>query len=157
MNRDDFLSMLGEGFHTAFRKAGDSATATQVHRLIGNLAPEEWSSIVEFVADGFGVTFPGIFDPTPAPEPTAAPVRPRAVIDGEDVEDIARRYVDGHATHISRSAVAALLDRLDRRDGCHMRHVELETAVARAGQALDAVVLLAGRPHAGRPTTEDPQ
>lgn len=48
---DGFRSMIAEGTHTAFRKATDHALAMPIHRLIGELPPEEWSSVVEFIAD----------------------------------------------------------------------------------------------------------
>lgn len=44
-------SMIAEGTHTAFRKATDHALAMPIHRLIGELPPSDWSSVVEFVAD----------------------------------------------------------------------------------------------------------
>jgi hypothetical protein len=50
MTQDDLVAFLGEGFHTAFRKAGESAAADQIWRLIGSMDPDEWQRIVEFVA-----------------------------------------------------------------------------------------------------------
>lgn len=49
---DDLRAALGEGFHTAFRKAADSAEATVIHRLIGDMQPEEWSAVIDFVTNG---------------------------------------------------------------------------------------------------------
>ena len=46
-----FRSMLGEGTHTAFRKATDDPLAMPIHRLIEQLGPGEWSEVVTFVAD----------------------------------------------------------------------------------------------------------
>lgn len=50
-DKEWFREYLGEGMHTAFRKAGTSDKAQQVHRLITMMSGEEWSSIVDFVAD----------------------------------------------------------------------------------------------------------
>lgn len=46
----DIRSMLGEGFHTAFRKAVDSPYATVIHRLIRDLEPGEYGAVVDFTA-----------------------------------------------------------------------------------------------------------
>lgn len=40
---------LGEGLHTAFRKASDSDEANEIHRLIRDMDPGEWDAILEFV------------------------------------------------------------------------------------------------------------
>jgi hypothetical protein len=47
---DTFFSLLGEGFHTAFRKAVDHPYAAVIHLLIRELRGEEWASAVEFTA-----------------------------------------------------------------------------------------------------------
>lgn len=47
----ELTSMLSEGFHTAFRKAIDGPDAMPIHRLIGNMRPEDWSAVISFVAD----------------------------------------------------------------------------------------------------------
>lgn len=47
----DVANYVGEGFHTAFRKAADSAQADRIHKLITDLPSEEWSGIVRFVAE----------------------------------------------------------------------------------------------------------
>lgn len=47
----DIRSMLAEGFHTAFRKAIDHPYATVIHKLITDLPGEEWSAILDFVAE----------------------------------------------------------------------------------------------------------
>jgi hypothetical protein len=44
-----------------------------------------------------------------------------------DVEDIARAHV-AQRLIVGPEVVAALLDRLDRRDGCHSRHEDIEAA-----------------------------
>lgn len=46
-----FEDVLGEAFHTAFRKASDSPQGTQIYRLIEELPPEDWSRVLEFVSD----------------------------------------------------------------------------------------------------------
>jgi hypothetical protein len=43
--------MLGEGFHTAFRKAIDGPDAMPIHRMISDMRPEDWSAVIRFVAD----------------------------------------------------------------------------------------------------------
>jgi hypothetical protein len=48
---DELAAHLGEGFHTAFRKATDCSQAWQIHRLIDNMPPREWRAVIEFVAD----------------------------------------------------------------------------------------------------------
>jgi hypothetical protein len=47
---DDVCEFLGEGLHTAFRKAGDSAEANQIWHLINTMDGAEWRSILRFVA-----------------------------------------------------------------------------------------------------------
>lgn len=47
----EFSSMLAEGFHTAFRKAIDGPDAMPIHRMISNMSDEDWSCVIEFVAD----------------------------------------------------------------------------------------------------------
>jgi hypothetical protein len=47
----DIESMVGEGFHTAFRKAVDSPEAVVIHKLIKDMDSEIWGAIVKFVAD----------------------------------------------------------------------------------------------------------
>jgi hypothetical protein len=51
LSRRDFTDVLGEAFHTAFRKAASSGEAAQIYRLIDGLSSDEWSSVLEFVAD----------------------------------------------------------------------------------------------------------
>lgn len=62
ISRDAFEGLIGEGFHTAFRNAVDTARAATIHRLIADMPPEEWSKIVGFVADGMP---PEMFQPDP--------------------------------------------------------------------------------------------
>lgn len=65
MDYDTFVSMLGEGFHTAFRKAVDTRQAAAVHRLITEMPPADWAAVVEFVADPIAEAL-GIEPPGPA-------------------------------------------------------------------------------------------
>ncbi len=52
-DRDELMEFLGEGFHTAFRKAVvDSYRATAVHDHIRNMRSEEWGAVLEFVVGG---------------------------------------------------------------------------------------------------------
>lgn len=46
----DIRSVIGEGFHTAFRKAVDHPYATVIHKLIGDLPDEDWSAVIDFVS-----------------------------------------------------------------------------------------------------------
>jgi hypothetical protein len=48
---DTFRSMLGEGTHTAFRKAIDSRYAMTIHHLIADLPDGDWGQVVSFVAE----------------------------------------------------------------------------------------------------------
>lgn len=57
MTRDEFKSMLGEGFHTAFRKATDDSHAAEAWRQIREMAPGAWGSVLEFVTYGFETTY----------------------------------------------------------------------------------------------------
>jgi hypothetical protein len=49
--REEFLELLGEAFHTAFRKASDSAQGVQIYRLIEEMPESDWTSVLEFVFD----------------------------------------------------------------------------------------------------------
>jgi len=53
ISREDFIELLGEGFHTAFRKATDCQQANTIWHQIQKMAPHDWSAVLEFVADGF--------------------------------------------------------------------------------------------------------
>ena len=46
----DVADYLGEGFHTAFRKASDTPQADKIWHLIRDMDPAEWSSVLDFVA-----------------------------------------------------------------------------------------------------------
>jgi len=50
VTEEDIRSMIGEGFHTAFRKAVDSPESVVIHKLIKDMDPQEWSAIVSFVS-----------------------------------------------------------------------------------------------------------
>lgn len=52
ITRDELIALLGEGVHTAFRKAGRSWRADEIHKQIDLMDDAEWKSIVTFVADG---------------------------------------------------------------------------------------------------------
>ncbi len=65
LTRDNLRSLLGEGFHTAFRKAVDSKKAVEIHRMISEFDDEEWAQVVEFVAHGLESA--GVQTVTPAP------------------------------------------------------------------------------------------
>ena len=46
------LDQIGEAFHTALRKAGDSEHAHVAWRAISKMDGDEWASIVSFVQEG---------------------------------------------------------------------------------------------------------
>lgn len=75
MTRDEFLSLLGEGMHTAFRKAVDTSLSATVWRAIDAMPAADWAEILAFVADGMPDE---MFQPTSRDETIAAEVR-RAV------------------------------------------------------------------------------
>lgn len=51
--REYLVGMLGEGFHTAFRKAvPDSHIADRVWHLINDMPEDEWAAVLYFVVDG---------------------------------------------------------------------------------------------------------
>lgn len=53
--KEDLVSNLAEGFHTAFRKASEHPTSHQIWKLIKELPSDEWGRIIDFVADGLGL------------------------------------------------------------------------------------------------------
>ncbi|MGH7743394.1 MAG: hypothetical protein ACREQ5_01035 [Candidatus Dormibacteria bacterium] len=52
MTKEEFQDLLGEGMHTAFRKACDCPEGMKIHHLISEMPPECWAEAVEFVASG---------------------------------------------------------------------------------------------------------
>lgn len=61
--RDRIKSLVGEGFHTAFRKAVDNEQAMPIHRLINDMPAKDWDNIIEFVVSG--LEFSGVVFLTP--------------------------------------------------------------------------------------------
>lgn len=53
MTRDDFRSLLGEGLHTAFRKATDCEEADDIWAAINNMDSSDWNAVLSFVVEGF--------------------------------------------------------------------------------------------------------
>ncbi len=53
--RDEWTSYIGEGIHTAFRKAGQSEIAARIHRDIAAMDPDEWDAILCYLVDGLGM------------------------------------------------------------------------------------------------------
>jgi phenylpyruvate tautomerase PptA (4-oxalocrotonate tautomerase family) len=47
----DIISLLGEGFHTAFRKI-PVKNADEIHKLIEEMPDEDWMAILDFVYEG---------------------------------------------------------------------------------------------------------
>jgi hypothetical protein len=63
MDYETFRSHLGEGFHTALRKAGGSEEATRAWSAIRQMNREEWRGVVNFVAEpvwGYLLTDPPV-------------------------------------------------------------------------------------------------
>lgn len=51
LSRADFIDVLGEAFHTAFRKASNSDEGASIYRLIDALPEDDWARVLGFVAD----------------------------------------------------------------------------------------------------------
>lgn len=51
MTPDDIKDLLGEGFHTAFRKATDCDQAHPIWELIRDMPADDWRSVLEMVYD----------------------------------------------------------------------------------------------------------
>lgn len=52
LTANEVAEFLGEGFHTALRKAvPDSEVADQIWRLIADMDDSEWSTVLHFVTD----------------------------------------------------------------------------------------------------------
>jgi hypothetical protein len=51
MDRELLTELLGEGFHTAFRKATDCDQAPVIYRLIEEMPEDDWANVLDFVAD----------------------------------------------------------------------------------------------------------
>lgn len=47
----DMIGMIGQGFHTAFRKGTDDDAARFIHAAIDELEPDEWHAILRYVAE----------------------------------------------------------------------------------------------------------
>lgn len=62
--KEEIISLLGEGFHTAFRKAiPDSDIGDQIWYLIRDLHPEDWGAVLEFVYGGMEHIFTVVTKP----------------------------------------------------------------------------------------------
>lgn len=48
-DQEALMTFLGEGFHTAFRKVGDSDEARIIYDAIEAMDPDEWDTILAFV------------------------------------------------------------------------------------------------------------
>lgn len=53
ITRDDFMEVLGEAFHTAFRKATFCEQAHPIWTLISEMPGGDWQNVLDFVASGF--------------------------------------------------------------------------------------------------------
>lgn len=49
--KEEIKSMIGEGFHTAFRKGTHHPKSGEIWGLIQELPNSEWSNIVDWVAE----------------------------------------------------------------------------------------------------------
>jgi len=52
ISKEDFISLLGEGFHTAFRKI-PVKHANAIRTLISDMPNEDWLAVLEFVCACF--------------------------------------------------------------------------------------------------------
>jgi hypothetical protein len=50
--RDLAMSLLGESFHTAFRKATGAPQSGVIHRAITDMPEPDWEAVLAFVVDG---------------------------------------------------------------------------------------------------------
>lgn len=50
--REDAMSLIGEGLHTALRKIGDSVEAAEAWEAIDEMDGEEWTGYLAFVIEG---------------------------------------------------------------------------------------------------------
>lgn len=50
--REDAMSLIGEGLHTALRKIADSDEATRAWEAISDMDSEEWSGYLAFLIEG---------------------------------------------------------------------------------------------------------
>lgn len=50
--RNALAELLGEGFHTAFRKAIEGPNANIIWNHINDLDCEQWAAVLDFVVDG---------------------------------------------------------------------------------------------------------
>lgn len=94
-------SLLGEGFHTAFRKATDAPLAMPIHRLLSELDSDDWDAVLSFVMDGLS------YGTTDAPEPES-----RKGLASERAyrlaRDTARRHRNDQAYTVAVKVVEAL-------------------------------------------------
>lgn len=51
VSNDDFKELLGEGFHTAFRKGVEGYS--DIHQSISSMKADDWDAVLEYVVDGF--------------------------------------------------------------------------------------------------------
>lgn len=51
-DRAEVAEILAEGFHTAFRKAGESKAALRAYNAIAEVEDDDYAAVVDFVLDG---------------------------------------------------------------------------------------------------------
>jgi hypothetical protein len=54
-DRTEAQEILGEGVHTAFRKATDAPQAAKIHQLINEMGPLAWGEYVSWLDDALCV------------------------------------------------------------------------------------------------------
>lgn len=54
--REDAMSLIGEGLHTALRKIADSEEAAVAWKAIYDMDSEEWSGYLAFLIEGMRYT-----------------------------------------------------------------------------------------------------
>jgi len=52
MDKENVISLLGEGFHTAFRKIVQTNEGHKIWELIQKLDHDDWIAVLEFVYEG---------------------------------------------------------------------------------------------------------
>lgn len=64
-SREDFIDMIGEGFHTAMRKVTDCQQADTIWHQIQKMPMDDWAAVLDFVASGFDGLFNWYILPKP--------------------------------------------------------------------------------------------
>lgn len=55
-SKEEFASLLGEGFHTSFRKGNDHPGTAEIWKLIQELPNDVWNGMIDYVVYGVSYT-----------------------------------------------------------------------------------------------------